>query len=101
MEAAFAVVALVSVLVVGLAGVTAVSMQMRCIDAAREAARLAARGDERSALLAAREVAPAGAGVQLRRRGEFVGAEVTAESAVLPRVSIRAEAWAAVEQGRG
>ena len=35
------------VLVLCLAGLTAVSMQVRCVDAAREAARLAARGDER------------------------------------------------------
>ncbi len=40
-----AIATLVLVLVLCLAGVTAVSMQVRCIDAAREAARLAARGD--------------------------------------------------------
>ncbi|EFD56183.1 conserved hypothetical protein [Mycobacterium tuberculosis T92] len=48
MEAALAIATLVLVLVLCLAGVTAVSMQVRCIDAAREAARLAARGDVRS-----------------------------------------------------
>ncbi|WP_328589072.1 TadE family type IV pilus minor pilin, partial [Mycobacterium interjectum] len=36
-----AVAALVVVLVLCLAGITAVSMQVRCVDAAREAARLA------------------------------------------------------------
>ncbi len=41
-----------SVLMLCLAGIAAVSMQVRCIDAAREAARLAARGDERSAVAA-------------------------------------------------
>ncbi|PBJ65631.1 pilus biosynthesis protein TadE, partial [Mycobacterium avium subsp. hominissuis] len=54
------------VLVACLAGVTAVSMQVRCVDAAREAARLAARGDERSATAAAARLAPAGARVDLR-----------------------------------
>ena len=44
------------VVVLCLAGVTAVSMQVRCIDAAREAARLAARGDTGSAETAARAV---------------------------------------------
>ncbi|MDM4141072.1 TadE family type IV pilus minor pilin, partial [Mycobacterium sp. FLAC0960] len=52
-EAALGIAALVVVLVLCLAGVTAVSMQVRCVDAAREAARLAARGDERSAAAAA------------------------------------------------
>ena len=37
--------ALVVVLILCVSGLTAVSMQVRCIDAAREAARLAARGD--------------------------------------------------------
>ena len=43
-EAAFAIAALVVVLVLCVSGLTAVSMQVRCVDAAREAARLAARG---------------------------------------------------------
>ena len=68
---------LVTVLVLCLAGITAVSMQLRCIDAAREAARLAARGDERSAVAAARGVAPGGAAIDVRRDGDFVIATVT------------------------
>ena len=52
MEAAFGVAVLVVVLTLCLAGIAAMSMQVRCIDAAREAARLAARGDERSAIAA-------------------------------------------------
>ncbi|MGH3563546.1 MAG: TadE family type IV pilus minor pilin, partial [Mycobacterium sp.] len=57
MEAALGLAALVAVLVLCLAGVTAVSMQVRCVDAAREAARLAARGDERLAVDTARRIA--------------------------------------------
>ena len=54
---------MVVVLVLCLGGITAISMQVRCVvDAAREAARLAARGDERSAVDAARRIAPVGAG---------------------------------------
>jgi hypothetical protein len=89
-EAALGVATLVAVLVLCLAGITAVSMQVRCIDAAREAARLAARGDERSALAAARAVAPGGAVVQLRRDGEFVVATVAARSNMLPALHITA-----------
>jgi hypothetical protein len=88
------------VLVLCLAGITAVSMQVRCVDAAREAARLAARGDERSALEAARGVAPAGAQVRLRRDGEFVVATVTARSNLLPALAIGATGVAALEPAR-
>ena len=84
-------------LVLCLAGITAVSMQVRCIDAAREAARLAARGDERSAVAAARRIAPGGAGVQVRRDGEFVVATVTARSNLLPMLGITATGVSAVE----
>lgn len=84
MEAALAIATLVLVLVLCLAGVTAVSMQVRCIDAAREAARLAARGDVRSATDVARSIAPRAALVQVHRDGEFVVATVTAHSNLLP-----------------
>ena len=97
MEAALGVATLVAVLVLCLAGITAVSMQVRCIDAAREAARLAARGDERSAVAAARGIAPGGAGVQLRWDGRFVVATVIARSNLLPTLAITATGVSAVE----
>lgn len=97
MEAALAIAALVVVLVLCLAGVTAVSMQVRCVDAAREAARLAARGDERSAVDVARRIAPAGARVQVRRDGEFLVATVAARSKILPALDISAKAVSATE----
>lgn len=90
MEAALAIATLVLVLVLCLAGVTAVSMQVRCIDAAREAARLAARGDVRSATDVARSIAPRAALVQVHRDGEFVVATVTAHSNLLPTLDIAA-----------
>lgn len=83
-----------------LAGVTAVSMQVRCVDAAREAARLAARGDERSALDAARRIAPLGSRVQVRRDGDFLVATVVAHSKLLPSLGIAAKAVSAAEPGR-
>ncbi len=97
MEAAFGVATLVAVLMLCLAGITAVSMQVRCIDAAREAARLAARGDERSAIAAARGVAPGGAAVEIRRDGGFMVATVTAKSTLLEALHVAATGVAAVE----
>ncbi|MDI3313525.1 MAG: TadE family type IV pilus minor pilin [Mycobacterium sp.] len=86
-----AIATLVVVLVLCLAGLTAVSMQVRCVDAAREAARLAARGDDGSAVAAARRIAPGGASVQVRRNGGFVVATVTARSSLLPELVIAAQ----------
>lgn len=85
-------------LVLCIAGVTAVSMQVRCVDAAREAARLAARGDERSAVDVARHLAPGGAVVQVHRDGEFIVATVSARSRLLPALAIGATGISAVEQ---
>jgi len=74
-----------------------VSTHIRCVDAAREAARLGARGDDGSG--AARAVAPDGAVVRLRREGDLVVATVTASSALLPGVTVEARAVAALEPG--
>jgi len=76
-------------------------MQVRCIDAAREAARLAARGDDGSATRVAREIAPGESVVALRRDGQVFVARVTARSALLPGLSIVGEAIAAAETGAG
>lgn len=99
MEAAFAIAAVVVVLVLCAAGLSAVSMQIRCVDAAREAARVAARGDGEAAGRAAVAVAPAGAVLRLRRDGGFVVATVSARSPLLPGLTIAAEAVAAMEPG--
>ena len=95
MEAALALVALVFVLVLCIGGIAAVSAQVRCIDAAREAARLAARGDDGT--MAVRSIAPAGATVALRVDGGFVVAFVTSRSALLPGITISGQAVSAVE----
>jgi hypothetical protein len=89
----------VVVLVLCLAGITAVSMQVRCVDAAREAARLAARGDEHSAVDVAGRIAPRGARVRVHRDGEFVVATVVAHSNLLPALDISARAVSAAEPG--
>ena len=60
----------------------AVVGELRCIDAAREAARLAARGDPTSqAVAVGRELSPAGARVAISRRNGRVVATVTARQA--------------------
>jgi hypothetical protein len=94
-----AIATLVVVLVLCLAGVTAVSMQVRCVDAAREAARLAARGDQRNAVAAALRVGPPGAQVQLHHDGGYLVATVVARSKLLPGLDIAARAVAAQEPG--
>ncbi len=88
------------VLALCLAGVTAVSMQVRCVDAAREAARLSARGDERTAVVAARRIAPGGARVEVRHDGELVVAMVVAHSKLLPGLDIGAKAVSVAEPSR-
>jgi hypothetical protein len=87
------------VLVLCVGGLTAVGMQVRCVDSSREAARLAARGDQAAASEAARRVGPAGSVLQLRRDGEFVVARVSARSTLLPGITIVGESVAAVEPG--
>lgn len=94
-----AIASLVAVLVLCLAAVTAVTLQVRCVDAAREAARLAARGDGTGAAMAG-NLAPAGAAVELRRDGGYVIARVSGRSAVLPGVVIVGQAVAAAEPGQ-
>ncbi|MCV7230458.1 TadE family type IV pilus minor pilin [Mycolicibacterium komossense] len=94
-EAALAVATLVFVLVLCVGGLTAVSAQIRCIDAAREAARLAARGDDGTS--AVRAIAPAGAVLALRVDGGFVSATVSTSAGMLPGITVSARAVSAVE----
>ena len=98
-EAAFAVASLVAVALLCTGGVVAVIGQVRCVDAAREAARLAARGDEASAVAAVRQTGPGGARLELRRDGERVVARVSAASP-LPGIVVSAESVSALEPGR-
>jgi Flp pilus assembly protein TadG len=97
-EAAIALAALLIAVLLCLGALLAVSAQVRCVDAAREAARLAARGAGTDAIPAARRVAPPGATVTLRAEGDQVIATVTVRTPVLPLV-LRADAVAALEPG--
>jgi hypothetical protein len=89
----------VVVLAMCVAGLSAVGAQVRCVDAAREAARLAARGDDRSATAVAGRIAPDGAAVDLRWDGDLVVARVSSKPSLLFGVTIAAQAVAAAEPG--
>ncbi len=96
-EAALAVASLVTVLVLCLGAVLGIAYQVRCHDAAREAARLAARGDQARAVDVATRVAPPDARVAVREEGDLIVAVVTAESPLLPLLTLTAEAVAVRE----
>jgi hypothetical protein len=97
MELAAAIPVVVLLLTAGLAAVTATTTQLRCVDAAREAARAAARGDP-AAVTVGRRVAPPEAVVTVSRSADLVRVHV---SAPLPAVgwawSGRIEATAVAE----
>jgi hypothetical protein len=99
-ETAIGVAALVVVVALCAAAVAAAMAELRCLDAAREAARLAARGDD-AAQHAAAELAPAGATVTLHTEpgcGEgCVIAEVVAHAPLLPTLRLHGRAVAARE----
>ena len=97
MEAALAIATMVAVVLLCAAGITAAALQIRCVDAAREAARLAARGDVASA---ASSLAPSGASLEVRRDGGYVLARVSGRAPMLPGLVISAEAVAAAEPDR-
>jgi Flp pilus assembly protein TadG len=100
-EAALVLAVLMVVVAACLAGIGCVIAQLRCADAAREAARLAGRGDTSGAASAVGAIAPAGAALTLRTQGDLVIATVTvgAVSGLLPGVTIRASSSAAKEDG--
>jgi len=102
-EAAIALGAFVIVLAIALGAVAAVTDQLRCTDAAREAARLAARGDSERARVAAERLAPGGAQVTIAVRGDTVEVHVRAEPAggLLPGIRVHGEAFAVTEPGVG
>ena len=91
---------MVTVLVLALGALAAMVTQVRCVDSAREAARLAARGDERGAAAAATRLGPDGSALQLHRDGAYVIARVTSRAPLLLGLTLAAEAVAAVEPGQ-
>jgi hypothetical protein len=100
-ELAVALPALVLLLSVALGGIDAVLQHLRCVDAARDAALAAARGEDGDA--AARRVAPRGASVTVWVDGDTVRARVSVRVSPLgghlPAVTVDGEAVAEVEPG--
>jgi Flp pilus assembly protein TadG len=91
--------ALMLMLLVGLTAVSAVSTQLQCLDAAREGAIAAARGDSGPA--AAAHTAPAGADVSISIGTDTVtvtvGSQVRVLGGHLPLITVRRTAVAARE----
>ncbi|MFU8851685.1 TadE family type IV pilus minor pilin [Micromonospora sp. SL1-18] len=100
-ELAAGLPALVLLLLAGLTTVEAVTTRAGCLDAAREAALAASRGEPGSAVGARH--APAGADISVTVSGDRVTATVRAPvralGARLPRITVSATAVAAVEPG--
>jgi len=105
-ETAVALPALVVVLAVCVWALSGVALRLRCAEAARAAARSAARGDTpAAAAAAARRTAGSTAAVTVRAEGSLVHVTVAATLAprvpllgrALPRVAVTGTATAAVE----
>jgi Flp pilus assembly protein TadG len=101
-ETAVALAGFVTVLALALGAISAAVDQLRCTDAAREAARLTARGDPAGGGEAARRIAPSGATVDIRTEGEEIHVVVHAAPAagLVPGLRVRAEAYAIGEPTR-
>ncbi|MFI9810569.1 TadE family type IV pilus minor pilin [Saccharothrix variisporea] len=95
-EAALAVCGLVAALVLGVEAVMAVVAQIRCTDAAREAARLVARGEDGRVGAVVQAIAPSGAVLVVRKEGDAASVEVSAAGRL---IDVRARAFAVVEPG--
>lgn len=97
-EAAIALSVVVLVVAACLAGIGCLIAALRVTDAAGEAARLAARGDDAGAAAAVERLAPSGSALTLSG-GDLVTAQVVAAplSGLLPGVRVRAAAVAARE----
>ncbi|WAC58059.1 pilus assembly protein TadE [Gordonia sp. SL306] len=95
-EGAYVIAAIVATVVLGITAVVGATVQIRCTDAAREAARLAAAGDA-----AAQEVAAGvvGRSAQIMITGTDSRVEVVVRSSIplLPMVTVSARAVAAKE----
>lgn len=96
-EAAFAIASVVAVVVISVVGVMAVAAHIRCIDAAREVARIAAQGDSAKARAVGAQVAPRGASITLGEDSDLVRVHVRVSVPLLSMLDVSASAVAAVE----
>jgi hypothetical protein len=98
-EAALALCSLAVFLAVAVGAIAAAGGSVRCVDAARELARLAARGEADRGHAVAAQLAPSGARLTLRADGDLVVAEVSADVLHPLPVRIGGRAVAALEPG--
>jgi hypothetical protein len=98
-EAALALCTLVVFLTLALGALMAVAESVRCIDAARELARLAARGEPERGREVAAQLAPSGARLELVPTGDTVVTTVSAELLHPLPIRISGRAVAAMEPG--
>jgi Flp pilus assembly protein TadG len=100
-EAAIGLMSFVLVLGLAVSGLAAVMDQLRCMDAAREAARLVARGEAEQAQAAADRIAPEDAAIAIDVHGEHIQVDVSAApfGGLLLGIRIRAQAFAVREPG--
>ncbi len=100
-EAALGLAGLTVVTVLLVAGLTLLTSQLRCTDAAREAARLLARGQPHEAAAVVHQIAPAGANLDIDQAGDAITVKVSAHPAggLLPAIDLNATAYAVAEPG--
>jgi len=103
-ETAVVLPVLLLVLAGAVAAVVVVGAQLRCVDAAREGVRAAARGEPPAAVTEiVRRAAPAGATVSVTRTGDEVRVAVAVDVSPLGpvplRIRVAAEAVARLEPG--
>jgi len=96
-EAALALCALTVFLVLALGALVAVAQTMRCADAARELARLAARGEPDRGRAVAGRLAPSGARLELTQDGDTVTALVSVQLVSPLPLTLNGRAVAALE----
>jgi len=102
-EIAMALPALVVLVAAAMTAVSVLTAQLRCVDAAREAARAAARGETQAVVTSvARRQAPSGAMVRVAGEQEIravVSAEARSAGGLLPAFRVSATAVALREPG--
>jgi Flp pilus assembly protein TadG len=100
-EAAIALGAFVFVVLLGIAGVVTVLEQVRCVDAAREAARVIARGQHERANSVVEHIGPHAATLAVAAHGDAFTVSVRARAAggLLPGITVSGQAYAVREPG--
>lgn len=98
-ETAISLAAFFTALSLALGTISAAIDQLNCTDAAREAARLTARGDRDKARQAAQHIAPDDASITIHTTADEIHVSVTATpmAGLIPGLHLSAEAYAISE----